>query len=100
MELDTPPTSPVAADGVLDDIAVVEATTAVGAVGTSSAAIDGVLDGVTVIEAAIAIGGTAAVGPPSWSMGAWWHLLLSARPADGRDLGSRGGGSPDKQRMG
>jgi hypothetical protein len=68
MELDAPPASPsmlgvgavgpssAAADGVLDDITVVEAAVAVSAVGTSSAA-------VTPLDV-----GAAAAGPPA---GAW-----------------------------
>jgi hypothetical protein len=46
MELDAPPVSP--------------STTGVGAVGTSSAVADGVLDDVAVIEAAVAVGGSLA----------------------------------------
>jgi hypothetical protein len=53
MELDVPPASPSMAG--------------VGAVGAYSAAADGVLDDITVVEATIAIGGVAAArgGPPT-----------------------------------
>jgi hypothetical protein len=68
MELDAPPASPATTDGVPDDIAIVGAAVAVGAVGTSSTAADGVLDGIAVVEAAVAVGGCAAAGPPA---GAW-----------------------------
>jgi hypothetical protein len=55
MELDAPPVSPSMAG--------------VGAVGTSSAAADGVLDDIAIVEAAVAVGvGPAAAGPP---VGAW-----------------------------
>jgi hypothetical protein len=80
MELDAPPVSTsmageeavgassVAADGVLDDIAVVEAAAAVGAVGTPS-------------DAAAPLGvGAAAAGPP---VGAWGPVALSRRQQPG-----------------
>jgi hypothetical protein len=86
-----------------------------GAVGASFAAVNGVLDGITVVEAVVAVRavgtpsataapldvGAAAAGPP---VGAWEpDGAVSAAAARGqgrRGLGSRGGGSPDKQRMG
>jgi hypothetical protein len=96
MEMDVPPASPSMAGA--------------GAVGASSAAADGVLDGITVVEAAVAVGAvgtpsTAAAPPllpdPSSSVGAQWRCLGgSSRGRGRRDFGSRGGGSPDKQRMG
>jgi hypothetical protein len=83
MELDMPPASPSMAgvgavgtssattDGVLDDIAVVEAAVAIDAVGTSSAA-------VTPLDV-----GVAAVGPPAraWEPGG----AAAVRPQLGAD---------------
>jgi hypothetical protein len=55
MELDAPPASPSMAGE--------------GAVGTSSASADGVLDDIAIVEAAVAVGvGAAAAGPLA---GAW-----------------------------
>jgi hypothetical protein len=90
MELDAPPASPSMAG--------------VGAVGTSSAVADDVLDSIAVVEAAVAVGAVVAgwIADTTPSR----RLLLRARPAGHgiwwrrRDLGSRGGGSPNKQRMG
>jgi hypothetical protein len=100
MELDVPPASTsmagpgvagassAAADGVLDVIAVVEAVAAVGAVGTPSAA-------------AAPLGVGAAVAGPQREPGGPVALSRQQQPERERhDLGSRGGGSPNKQRMG
>jgi hypothetical protein len=93
MELDAPPASPL--------------MVGVGAVGPSSTAADDVLDGIAVVEAAVAVGGVCS--SRGWTAGTTPSrcLLLSAGPTSGhdiwqrrRDLGSRGGGGPDKQRMG
>jgi hypothetical protein len=84
MELDVPPASPAATDGVLDGIAVVEAAAVVGAVGTSPVTADSVLDGIAAIGAAVAVGGAAAAGPLD---GAWGLSgAVSAAAAGGGPL--------------
>jgi hypothetical protein len=78
-----------AADGVLDGITVVEAVVAARAVGTPSVAV-----------APLGVG-AAAARPPAGAWGAGGAILAAAAGARGRhDLGSRGGGSPNKKRMG
>jgi hypothetical protein len=90
-ELDAPPTSTsmagvgaagassAAADGVLDDITVVEAVAAVGAVGTPSAA-----------AAPLGVGATA-VGPPAGAWGPGGAVsAAAAEGGGGTTLGAEG----------
>jgi hypothetical protein len=84
MELDAPPASP--------------STAGVGAVGTSSAAADSVLDGIAIVEATVAVGvvgttpttvtplgvGAATTGPPAR---AW-------EPGGAVSVAAAGGGPP------
>jgi hypothetical protein len=91
MELDAPSASPSMAK--------------VGAIGPSSTAADGVLDDIAIVGAAVAVGAVAAAGggPPAPLPA---DACLEARPTGHgiwrrrHGLGSRGGGSPNEQRKG
>jgi hypothetical protein len=100
MELDAPPASTsmaragaagassAAADGVLNDIAVVEAVPVVGAVGPPSP-----------LRHRLAL--ASLLSDPQREPGGPVELSGGSNRRQGRNnFGSRGGGSPDKQRMG